>query len=429
MKFNSPTGMKDILPEEALLWHLIEEKAITIFNLYGYKPLRTPILEESALFNRSLGEETEIVRKQMFEVRRGSSESYALRPEATASVVRSYLENNLDRTNAFIKLYYIGPMFRAERPQKGRLRQFHHIGVEALGSDSPYLDSEIIALAQRILEELKVRGWTIKLNSLGCSSDRQKLKSILRIKLKAQLKKLCADCNERYKKNVFRVLDCKNEGCKQIAAALELRCEDYLCSGCSEHFQIVRENLERLKINYSLSPTLVRGLDYYSRTIFEITHRDLGAQDAIGAGGRYDRLIPELGGPELGAAGFAFGLERLLLASGLELEAAKPGLDIFMATLGNSAKEQGFVLLQKLRKAQIASETDYEGKSLKGQMRRANDLAVKFTALLGDDELKKQMIILKDMRSGKQEEIGLDNFVEEIKKRLGKRGQSDFSNS
>lgn len=417
MKFNSPTGMKDILPEEALLWHLIEEKAITIFNLYGYKPLRTPILEESALFNRSLGEETEIVRKQMFEVSR-PGESYALRPEATAAVVRSYLENNLDRTNTFIKLYYIGPMFRAERPQKGRLRQFHHIGVEALGSDSPYLDSEIIELAQRILEELKVNGFTIRLNSLGCSSDRQKLKALLRMKLKSQLKKLCADCNERYKKNVFRVLDCKNEGCKEVAAALQLRYEDYLCSGCSEHFLIVRNNLERLKINYSLSPTLVRGLDYYSRTVFEITHRGLGAQDAIAAGGRYDRLIPELGGPELGAAGFALGVERLLLASGPEFKAAKPTLDIFMATLGNSAKEQGFVLLQKMRKAQIASEMDYEDKSLKGQMRRANDLAVKFVALLGDDELKKQMIILKDMRSGKQEEIGLDNFVEEIKKRL-----------
>lgn len=418
MKFNSPTGMKDILPEEALLWRLIEEKAISIFNLYGYKPLRTPILEESALFNRSLGEETEIVRKQMFEVKRGSSESYVLRPEATASVVRSYLENNLDRTNAFIKLYYMGPMFRAERPQKGRLRQFHHIGVEALGSDSPYIDSELIELAQRILEELKIDGWTIRLNSLGCSSDRQKLKSILRIKLKARLKNLCAECNERYKKNVFRVLDCKNEGCKQVVDTIELRYEDYLCGGCSEHFFIVRKNLERLKINYSLCLTLVRGLDYYSRTVFEITHRGLGAQDAIAAGGRYDRLIAELGGPELGAAGFAFGVERLLLALGTEFEAVKPTLDIFLATLGNSAKERGFALLQKLRKARIASETDYEDKSLKGQMRKANDLAVRFVALLGDDELKKQMIILKDMRSGKQEEIGLDNFVEEIKKRL-----------
>lgn len=418
MKFNSPAGMKDILPEEALLWHLIEEKAISIFNLYGYKPLRTPILEERALFNRSLGEETEIVRKQMFEVRRGSSESYALRPEATAAVVRSYLENNLDKTDSFIKLYYIGPMFRAERPQKGRLRQFHHIGVEALGSGSPYLDSEIIALAQRILEELKVHGWTIRLNSLGCSSDRQKLKDILFVKLKSQLNKLCADCNERYKKNIFRVLDCKNEGCALVVAALQLRYEDYLCGGCSEHFLIVRENLDRLKINYSLSPTLVRGLDYYSRTVFEITHRGLGAQDAIAAGGRYDRLISDLGGPELGAAGFAFGVERLILASGLESEAAKPRLDIFMATLGNSAREQGFALLQKLREARIASETDYENKSLKGQLRKANDLAVRFVALLGDDELKKQTILLKDMRSGKQEEISLDSFVEAVKIRI-----------
>lgn len=419
MKFNSPTGMKDILPEEALLWHLIEEKAISIFNLYGYEPLRTPILEESALFNRSLGEETEIVRKQMFEVRRGFSESYALRPEATAAVVRSYLENNLDRTNSFIKLYYIGPMFRAERPQKGRLRQFHHIGVEALGAGSPYLDSEIIALAQRILEELKVSGFTVKLNSLGCPADRQKLKSILRVKLKSRLKKLCADCNERYKKNVFRVLDCKNEGCARVVAALELGYEDYLCGGCAEHFLIVRDNLGRLKINYSLSPTLVRGLDYYSRTVFEITHPGLGAQDAIGAGGRYDGLIQELGGPELGAAGFALGVERVLLVSALQSPASSQKIKVFIVTLGEESKKQGFVLSDKLRKGGISCDMDYEDKSLKGQMRKANDLGARFTAIIGEDELKKQMIILKDMSSGKQEEIGLDNFVEEIKKRTG----------
>ena len=417
MKFNSPAGMKDILPEEALLWQLAEEKAKTVFNLYGYKPIRTPIIEESALFNRSLGEETEIVKKQMFEVRH-NSENYCLRPEATAAVVRSYLENNLDKTNTFIKFYYIAPMFRAERPQKGRFRQFHHIGVEALGSNSPYVDSEIIELAQRILEELKINGFSIKLNSLGCSSDRQKLKDILETKLKHKLENLCADCNERYQKNTFRILDCKNEGCKQTVDTLGLCQADYLCSGCAEHFLIIRKNLDKLKINYSLCLTLVRGLDYYTRTVFEITHPGLGAQDAIGAGGRYDGLIHELGGPELGAAGFAFGVERLLLVSGLKAEMTALSPKIFIVTLGNAAREQAANCLHNLRKANIASEIDYEDKSLKGQMRKANDLGVKFTALIGEDELIKKTVTLKDMKSGEQKEIGIDNFVEEIKKRL-----------
>lgn len=417
MKFNSPAGMKDILPEEALLWQLAEEKAKTIFNLYGYNPIRTPVIEDSALFNRSLGEETEIVKKQMFEVRH-NSENYCLRPEATAAVVRSYLENNLDKTNTFIKLYYIAPMFRAERPQKGRFRQFHHIGVEALGSNSPYLDSEIIELAQRILKELKINGFLIKLNSLGCSSDRQKLKDILETKLKDKLKNLCADCNERYRKNTFRILDCKNKECKQTVDTLGLCYSDYLCTSCTEHFLIIRRNLDKLKVNYSLCLSLVRGLDYYSRTVFEITHPGLGAQDAIGAGGRYDGLIHELGGPKLGAVGFALGVERMLLVSGLSSPSSTQKIKVFIVTLGEESRKEGFVLLDKLRNGRISCDMDYEDKSLKGQMRRANDLGAGFTAIIGEDELLKKTVTLKDMKSGQQEEIALNNFVEEIKNKL-----------
>jgi len=415
-KFKIPSGMKDILPADAYLWQEIEDKARAAFNLYGYKPLRTPLLEEEGLFNRSLGNETEIVKKQMFVIRHGE-DTYALRPEATAGVVRAYIENNLDKTDSFVKLYYFGPMFRAERPQKGRLRQFHHIGAEALGSNSPYLDSEIISLIKHILDALGISGYELKLNSLGCPEDKQKLSRILQDRLKDETEKLCPDCNERLNRNVFRVLDCKNENCKQVVSRLSLAPENYLCPECSEHFSAVKKNLDKLNINYTLSPHLVRGLDYYNRTIFEISHKDLGAQDALGAGGRYDNLIFELGGPKSGAVGFALGIERLLLVAGCR-PAAAGQTKVFVVTLGEEAKKEGFQVLDKLREADIASDMDYENKSLKGQMRKANDLKVKFTILIGDEELKKQSLLLKDMASGAQEEISLDRSVEEIKERL-----------
>lgn len=412
--FKSPAGMNDILPQEARIFQDIYAKAGRLFELYGYEPIETPILEDIALFNRSLGQDAEIVQKQMFVVER-QDETYCLRPEATASVARAYLENNLERTSGFIKLYYTGPMFRAERPQKGRLRQFHHVGAEALGSESPFLDSEAIALADGILQALKITGYTIKLNSLGCSDDRKKFKTLLLSRLKGKLDKLCPDCNTRYSRNVFRILDCKNEECKQIASQLDFGHKDYLCEKCDTHFKTVRENLDALSIGYTVTLTLVRGLDYYSRSVFEITHPGLGAQDAIGAGGRYDRLISELGGPDLGAVGFALGVERLLLAAGPQSQApAGRRIEIFIINLGEQARKEGFRLMQSLRAKEISCDMDYEDKSLKGQMRKANDLGVKYAAILGDDELKKQIITLKDMHSGKQEEISLGRFVEYV---------------
>lgn len=412
--FKSPAGMNDILPQEARIFQDIYAKAGRLFELYGYEPIETPILEDTALFNRSLGQDAEIVQKQMFVVER-QDETYCLRPEATASVARAYLENNLERTSGFIKLYYTGPMFRAERPQKGRLRQFHHVGAEALGSESPFLDSEAIALADGILQALKITGYTIKLNSLGCGDDRKKFKTLLLSRLKGKLDKLCPDCNTRYSRNVFRILDCKNEECKQAASQLDFGHKDYLCEKCDTHFKTVRENLDALSIGYTVTLTLVRGLDYYSRSVFEITHPGLGAQDAIGAGGRYDRLISELGGPDLGAVGFALGVERLLLAAGPQSQApAGRRIEIFIINLGEQARKEGFRLMQSLRAKEISCDMDYEDKSLKGQMRKANDLGVKYAAILGDDELKKQIITLKDMHSGKQEEISLGRFVEYV---------------
>lgn len=415
--FKCPPGTKDILPDEGLLWQYVENKAKDILTLYGYMPIRTPILENSSLFNRSLGQETEIVKKQMFLIER-EKETFCLRPEATAAVVRAYLENSLDKTNPFVKLYYIGPMFRAERPQKGRLRQFHHIGIEAIGSLSAYLDVEVIVLARRILESLNISGYSLKINSIGCPSDKEGLSKLLRQKLKESLNRLCADCNERFERNVFRILDCKNTECKQVVSQINLQYNDYLCNDCVRHFTIVTGTLDALKIPYAQDITLVRGLDYYNRTVFEISHPDLGAQDALGAGGRYDNLIADLGGHQAGAIGFAFGIERLLLVAQIQSHLPAWKLEVVIISLGEVAQKEGFLLLSKLRDQGIACDTDYEGRSLKAQMRKANDARASLVALLGENELKKRVITVKDMRTGNQEEINSDNFIEEIKKRL-----------
>lgn len=409
--FKRVPGTKDILPEEASSWQRIETEARRIFSLYNYREIRTPIIEDASLFIRTLGTTTEIVAKQMFIIH-NQEDAYALRPEGTASIVRSYLENSLDKTSQFSKLYYIGPMFRLERPQKGRLRQFHHIGCEAIGSQDAALDVEIIALAKQLLESFAITGYLIKLNSLGCSKDKQALSLRLKESLQLKSKELCADCRQRTKNNVLRVLDCKNEKCQKIVKALAIN-QSHLCPDCRSHFEEVKKGLNLLNIPFQLQDQLVRGLDYYNRTIFEITHSNLGSQDAIGAGGRYNNLVQELGGPELGGIGFAFGVERLLLAAGAKTEdpQKKP---VYLITLGQAAKDAGVKILDQLRKAGIACDTDYLNKSLKGALRAANDAQANLVLILGDDELKNNIITLKDMSSGTQKEISMDNLTGEL---------------
>jgi len=409
--FKRVSGTKDILPEEAGFWQRLEEISRNTFSLYNFKEIRPPLIEESALFNRSLGESTEIVQKQMFLIN-NKDETYALRPEGTASIVRAYIENNLDKTSGFAKFYYIGPMFRLERPQKGRLRQFHHIGCEAIGSLSPGLDVEMIALADNLLRNFSIEGYKIKINSLGCLDDKNKLVDILRKSLKNKAGNLCAECKNRLTNNPLRVLDCKNEACKEITRDLNISGE-YLCEGCKKHFNEVIEGLNALQINYEVSPHLVRGLDYYTQTVFEISHKELGAQDAIGAGGRYNNLVKELGGPETGAIGFAFGVERLLMAVENKNAGLKNGL-VYLVTLGDKAKAYGLKLLAELRKRNISADTDYEAKSLKGAMRKADDLAARFVLIIGDNELEKGIITLKDMKSGEQKEVKAENLIDEL---------------
>lgn len=404
-------GTKDILPEEALFWQKIEEASRHIFSLYNYREIRPSLIEEASLFNRSLGQSSEIVQKQMFLIK-NKEETYVLRPEGTASVVRAYLENHLDKTSSFAKFYYLGPMFRLERPQKGRLRQFHHIGCEAIGSGEPDVDVELISLAERLLQGFSISGYTIKLNSLGCVKDKKELSSILHKGLKDKLSKLCVDCQKRFKVNSLRILDCKNEACQGVVRKLGIG-DSHLCPDCLNHFNRVKDGLDSLDIRYTVIPYLVRGLDYYTRTVFEFAHKDLGAQDALGAGGRYDNLVKELGGPDVGAIGLAFGIERLLLVRSSEFAVPSKSL-VYLITLGDEAKKQGLKILEDVRKNNIACDTDYESKSLKGAMRKANDLGAKSVLILGEDELNKSVVTLKDMTSGEQKEVARQELLKEL---------------
>ncbi|MFH1191484.1 MAG: histidine--tRNA ligase [Candidatus Omnitrophota bacterium] len=409
--FKRIPGTKDILPEEASSWQTVEATARKIFSFYNYQEIRTPVIEEASLFNRTLGSTTEIVQKQMFLIH-NQQDTYALRPEGTASIVRSYLENNLEKTRGFTKLYYIGPMFRLERPQKGRLRQFHHIGAEAIGSGLASLDIEIISLADQLLKSFGITGYQVKINSLGCLKDKQSFSAALEKKLQEKLPQLCADCQQRAKNNVLRILDCKNKDCQKIIKSLSLK-QAHLCPDCLGHFEELKHGLSNLGILFQVDAQLVRGLDYYNRTVFEITHSDLGSQDALGAGGRYNHLVEELGGPELGAIGFAFGVERLLLVPNT-LNQNLPKSLVYLITLGVAAKSAGIKILNQLRNAKIFADTDYLNKSLKGAMRAANDAGATLVLILGDNELEKDIITLKDMASGAQRQIAIQNLIEEL---------------
>lgn len=416
--FKRIPGTKDILPDEIGCWQRIEEAARRVFALYNYSEVRFPLIEDIALFNRSLGESAEIVQKQMFVIK-NASDTYALRPEGTAPVARAYIENNLDKNKGLVKLYYSGPMFRLERPQKGRLRQFHHLGCEVIGSSNPMVDVEVISLADTLLKAFGVDGYVIEVNSLGCAKDKNGFIRFLRDSLKPHLAGLCPECNERFGRNALRILDCKNPLCRETVSGLLKSGDGFLCNACLGHAREVRNGLDSLGIKYKVNPCLVRGLDYYTSTVFEIKHTGLGAQDAIGAGGRYDNLIRELGGPGAGAMGFAFGMERLILVSHQDSVGREQRGLAYLITLGDKAGKEGLRLLGALRGAGIPSDTDYENKSLKGAMRKANDAGASRVLILGDDELKKQVISLRDMHTSQQREVPLKNLIEELGKDIG----------
>ena len=409
-------GTQDILPAEAGLWQFVERISSKVFSSYGYKEIRTPIIEETRLFTRSVGKETDIVKKQMYSFLDQGNRDISLRPEETASVVRAYIENRLDNTEGFVKLYYMGPMFRSERPQAGRYRQFSQIGVEAIGSCSAYLDAEIIILLDNLLKELGLSGYSFNINSLGCKKDKSNIINILKKELQDSISELCDDCKVRYDTNVLRILDCKRDDCKKVVKPISIK--GVLCQSCEEGFLSLQEILKSNGVEFTVMPTLVRGLDYYTGLVFEVSAGLLGAQDAIAAGGRYDNLVSDLGGPKQGAIGFALGLERViqLLLNTKTLAVVNEGVSVFVVTMGEQAYQAGFDILYKLRCADISSDIDYQQKSLKAQMRYADKIKAGYVLMLGDDELKSGQAILKNMKDGSQLEIGLDSIVEDVKR-------------
>ncbi len=404
-------GTKDILPDEISLWQNIEAIGRDIFNIYGYNEIRTPIIEEAGLFIRSIGGATDIVQKEMYVFSDRGGRNIALRPEATASIVRAYIENSLYQPGGVTKLFYIGPMFRSERPQQGRQRQFYQIGVEAIGSDNPLIDAEVIALALRFLEKAGIKKFQVKLNSLGCQKDKARMMEKHKESIRPHLEKLCETCKERFDKNALRIFDCKEESCKAIIENIKM--ESALCNECAGHFEKVKKALDTIGISYEIDSKIVRGLDYYTKTVFEITQQDLGAKDAICAGGRYNNLVKELGGKDVPAIGFAFGMERLALALGKTKEAGAKarGVDAFIAVTGEAFYSEAFKLLDSLRSAGISTEMDYESKSLKAQMRKAEKLGARFVVILGEEEFKQGKVVVKDMVKHEQKEVRLEEIA------------------
>ena len=414
MSIKALKGFKDILPDEVGLWQFIEKTARDIFQRYGFEEIKVPILEKTELFVRTIGESTDIVEKEMYTFVDRNGASITMRPEGTAPVIRSYIENGLYVRGSVQRLYTVGPMFRHERPQKGRLRQFHQMSVEVLGSNSTRIDTEVMAMAWHILQEIGLPA-SLEINSLGCPECRPSFKEAMQGFLQKRSKHLCEDCQRRSNTNPLRVLDCKSEHCQaQYVSAPSIL--DHLCSACSQHFREVRQNLSLLGVPFAVNAKMVRGLDYYTRTTFELITTELGAQGAIGAGGRYDGLVRQLGGPEVPGIGFAMGMERLvMLLSQKQNERLEtlPLLDLFLVTLGEAASEKGFILLQMLRSQGLRVMMDHEGRSMKNQLKQADKQNARFTLILGDNELANCEVLLKDMHSGEQQLVELTPVFED----------------
>jgi histidyl-tRNA synthetase len=404
----APRGTFDILPEEHAYWKYVEEKAASLCHLYGYQPLSTPIFEDAQIFTKTVAGGTDIVDKEMYIFADKSGQELALRAEGTAPVCRAYLEHGLFNLPQPVKLYYIGPAFRYERPQSGRYRQHHQFGFEALGEADPALDAEVIEMARHFFHSLGLSQFIIQLNSIGCKLCRPGYLEVLKQHYSDYIDRLCPDCKVRLVKNPLRLLDCKKSLCQEIAETAP-QITDYLCHECQLHFQSVQEYLSAMGIPFQLAPRLVRGLDYYTRTVFEVEPRANGGQSALGGGGRYDNLIEELGGKPTPAVGFAAGLERIIL----NLKKQKLGIpalprpDVFIVYLAGEAKIEAIKLASELREAGIAVIMATGDKSLKGQMRQADSLGIACALILGKQEVSQHNVMFRDMRSGEQKTISL----------------------
>ncbi len=422
MDFTAIKGFKDVLPGEAGNWQILESTARRVFFSFGFQEIKTPILEWTELFTRGIGQETDIVSKEMYSFKDSKGKGLTLRPEATASVVRAYIQHRLYQRAPIQKLFTIGPMFRHERPQKGRFRQFHQINAELFGDPGPGCDAEVIVMAMEIFDLLGFSDLRLNLNSLGCTECRPGFREELRDYLRDKTDFLCSDCERRVEVNPLRVFDCKVEECNEVASGAPSVLQ-FLCDTCKDHFQSVQGYLERLGIPFVLNHRLVRGLDYYNRTTFEIQTDRLGAQNAVAGGGRYDGLVKLLGGPDHPAIGFAMGIERIVSLLSEDKETVNPNPDLFIATLGENAEKACFNWAHELRKAGLWVETDYGSKGLKAKMKKADRLGARKVLIVGEDELASGSSLLRDMYTKVQEEVSLKDIVKNLIQAIGLDGR------
>ncbi|MCM8805025.1 MAG: histidine--tRNA ligase [Candidatus Omnitrophica bacterium] len=411
--FKKLRGMRDILPEEIERWKKIENVFIEVSELFGFKEIRIPILENKYLFERGIGSNTDVVMKEMYEFKDKKGREIALRPEATASVVRAYIENQIYNKEKITRFYYYGPMFRYDRPQKGRYRQFYQFGIEILGGKHPFFDGESVQILDIAFKRLNIENFIFLINSLGCKNCKGKYIEEIKKYFLANINVLCEECKIRTEKNPLRVLDCKNNSCRAILNKIP-SILDFLCIECKVHFENFVNFLERFDINYKINPKLVRGLDYYTKTVFEVVPEK--EDIAIAGGGRYDNLVKEIGGPDIPAVGFAVGIDRIVPL--IKEKENKNNEIIYFISLGERAKIKGFEIMKKLVEERIKVEMDYEDRSLKEYLKIANKTGKRWCIILGDNEIDRGIIILKDMKEGFQEEIKEEEMIEKIKERI-----------
>ncbi len=412
MLTGAPRGTNDILPASINGWRYVEGVMRDVCREFAYKEIRTPIFEHTELFNRGIGDTTDVVEKEMYTFIDRGKRSITLRPENTASVVRSFVENKMYADPLPTKVYYIGPMFRYDRPQAGRMRQFHQFGIEAIGSSSPAVDAEVILLSWTVLNRLGLKDLKLKINSVGCPKCRPQHRKLLQDFLQPNFAHLCHDCQSRFDRNPLRILDCKNEECKKYTVGAP-KITDCLCDECKEHFQQVKDILTAAGVEYEVDSNLVRGLDYYTKTAFEIQYTPLGAQSAVSGGGRYDGLVEEIGGPATPGVGFAMGMERVLLALEKQnlLPESKDVLDVFAITPNVKDLPLVFKTIMELRKAGLACDLDFMGRSFKAQMKQANRENAKFALIFGEDELSREAVAVRNMADSSQTEVKLADLL------------------
>lgn len=422
MLAKAPRGTRDILPGDIEAWQHLESCFSRIAREYGYREIRTPLFEHTELFQRGVGEDTDIVGKEMYTFQDKGNRSITLRPEGTASTVRAFLEHRLYARGGLTKLFYLGPMFRYDRPQAGRYRQFYQLGVEALGSPDARLDAETICLAASFFRQVGLGHLSLEINTVGCPGCRPGYRQLLQGYLAPRVASLCPDCRRRYSSNPLRVLDCKEGRCRETAGEAP-DISGSLCPGCREHYHRVKDYLAYLGLPYRENPRMVRGLDYYTRTAFEMVDPRLEAQGSLGGGGRYDGLVEVCGGPPTPAIGFALGLDRLVLALESHKIPVSRGEDplVFLAALGEEASREGLKLAVELRENRLPVEKDYLGRSLKAQMKQANRLGARYVLILGEAEIARRVIIARDMENGEQEEIPRDHLVKHLQEKLLKQ--------